>query len=596
MKFWSVSLLIIILQVISTARDFKGAEYRTKESFLYGRFEAKIKSPGKEGILCSLFTYYDGTGGISAWNEIDIEIMGRYNNQVQFNTITPNQINHVRHQCVDFDPSVDYHFYGFEWTPNYVAWFIDGVEVARQTGAHIQTLNRAQKLMMNLWNPTYSTWAGKWNPDLLPAFAYYDSVKYYSYTPGSGNSGTDNNFTLQWIDPMDSYNSTRWDRATHTFDGNNCDFVTNNITFQNNAMALCLTNSTDLGYMDITKPVPIYGRNDVDKVTLFFSEILDTVTALNKSNYIITGVTINSITIKENKRTVELNVSGTTPGLPYNVILRNIKDTFGNVMTTKSVSLINSIPFTFPIKINAGGTASMGYLPDQLWTDSTMYGYSEGSSSWFYNDIGNTTEDSIYKAERYGHSCYNIRVPNGSYNVKLMFAENYFTSAGLRVFDVFMQNKQVIYNLDIFQKVGKGNAYEFTQKNVIVTDGLLKINFAEDVDNALVNGIVVTQNATGLLNENYTPKEIELYQNYPNPFNGSTNFTFKLKKSEAVNLRIYNINGEKINSYTINGNEGNNSFYWNGIDNRGRKLSSGVYFYSLNGEAFNQTKKLIILN
>lgn len=449
---------------------------------------------------------------------------------------------------------------------------------------------------MNIWNPTSPNWAGRWNPDVLPAFAYYDSVKYYQYTPGSGNYGSGNNFTLGWIDPMDSFNTARWAAATHTFNGNNCDFITNNVVFKNSTMALCLTNATNVGFSDLTKPVPLWGRNDIKKITIYFSEVLDEVTSVNASNYILSGVTINSINLKEDKRTVELNVSGVIPGNSYNLIMWNIKDTSGNVMSSKALSLINSAPLAFPIKINAGGPASMGYLADKEFNETVEYGYLDGNSSIFSNPINNTTEDSIYQSERFGHGAYNIRVPNGSYKVKLMLNENYFTEAGKRTFDIYVQSKLAANDLDIFKMAGKDIAYDLIIDGVSVTDGLLQINFCEEINNAVLNGIVVTQNPTGVLDNKTMPEQIELYQNYPNPFNGATNFTFKLNKEESVNLRIYNINGEKISSYNFNGSAGENSFFWNARDNNGNKLTSGVYFYTLNGETFNQTKKLIILN
>lgn len=85
---------------------------------------------------------------------------------------------------------------------------------------------------MNIWNPQYENWAGKFYPESLPAFAFYDWVSYYTYTPGSGNYGTDNNFTFSWIDNFDSWDTTKWDKATHTFPGNNCDFIQENAVFQ----------------------------------------------------------------------------------------------------------------------------------------------------------------------------------------------------------------------------------------------------------------------------------------------------------------------------------------------------------------------------
>ncbi len=52
--------------------------------------------------------------------------------------------------------------------------------------------------MMNIWNPVYTNWVGNFNSLTLPCASIYDYVKYSSYTPGAGNYGTDNNFTLEW--------------------------------------------------------------------------------------------------------------------------------------------------------------------------------------------------------------------------------------------------------------------------------------------------------------------------------------------------------------------------------------------------------------
>ncbi|MDP3682899.1 MAG: family 16 glycosylhydrolase, partial [Ignavibacteria bacterium] len=198
-------LAFLLLFINSTsAKTYKGAEYRTKEAFTYGKFETRMKPAGKEGMLASFFTYHE-LGDGSYWNEIDIEILGRYTNDVQFNPITKGQVNHVRHELTAFNPAFDYHDYGFEWTPDYVAWFIDGKEVHRQTGDHIKTLDLPQKLMMNVWNPDYENWVGVWSDKVLPAFSYYDWVKYSAYTPGTGNYGTGNNFTVLWTDELDSF-------------------------------------------------------------------------------------------------------------------------------------------------------------------------------------------------------------------------------------------------------------------------------------------------------------------------------------------------------------------------------------------------------
>ncbi len=134
--FYKIIFIVILIFLFigdNSAKHYKGAEYRTIEAYTYGRFEINYKSMPIEGLLASFFTYRE-IEGVGDWNEIDLEILGRYDNEIQFNTITPGQVNQVRHHSVDFNPHTDYHTYAFEWTPEYVAWFIDGIEVYRQTG------------------------------------------------------------------------------------------------------------------------------------------------------------------------------------------------------------------------------------------------------------------------------------------------------------------------------------------------------------------------------------------------------------------------------------------------------------------------------
>ena len=431
-----IKILIFILLFIFSAqtnilsKDFKGAEYRTKLSYTYGRFEARIKSSYREGMLSSFFTYYDGGGGIGNWNEIDIEIMGRYFDNAQFNTITPNQTNHVAHKPMQTSPHQEYHTYAFEWTPEYVAWFIDGVEVLKQTGAHIQTLTLPQKIMMNIWNPAYESWAGILIPESLPAFAYYDWVSYYAYSPGSGSYGTGNNFLHDWTDNFDSWDTTRWDKATHTFNGNNCDFIHENAVFEDGKLILCLTNNTNIGYVDLQPPTLVWARASTNKVLVTFSEELDPATAENTSNYIIQGVTINSAALQQDLKSVELSVSGLIIPSTKSLVVMSMKDDseIPNTMSAKATSIIMPEALTFPIKINCGGPVALDYLADAGWTKNTEFGFLDGNSATYPStlQISGTDEDIIFQSDKYGMVTYKVRLPNDSYNVKLLFAEKYF--------------------------------------------------------------------------------------------------------------------------------------------------------------------------
>jgi beta-glucanase (GH16 family) len=598
-----ILLIIIFAQINILSRDYKGAEYRTKLSYTYGRFEVRMKSAFREGMLSSFFTYYDEGGGIGNWNEIDIEIMGRYFDNAQFNTITPNQTNHVAHKPMQTSPHQDYHTYAFEWTPEYVAWFIDGIEVIKQTGEHIQTLTLPQKIMMNIWNPLYENWAGVFNPDALPAFAYYDWVSYYAYTPGSGSYGTGNNFLHDWTDNFDSWDTTRWDKATHTFNGNNCDFIQENAVFDDGKLILCLTNNTNIGYVDLQPPALLWARASTNKVLVTFSEELDPSTAVNISNYIIQGVTINSATLQQDLKSVELSVSGLVIPSTKSLVVMSMKDDSAvpNTMSAKATSIIMPQTLTFPLKINCAGPAALDYLADTVWTKDTEFGFLDGTSANYPSSlqISGTDEDVIFQSDKYGMVTYKVRVPNGSYIVKLMFAEKYFNSSGNRIFDVYIEQNRVITDLDIYSQVGKNAAYIKQIVNVQVNDGVMDVQFAEKIDNALICGIVIIQISTGLLDEenDIELKSFKVEQNYPNPFNGKTIINYSLTTADNLSFELYNILGEQVYfrdlGYTQSGSY---QFQLDTAALSSSPLTSGIYFYVFVGSNKRETRKFVLLN
>ena len=98
--------VLIAIASLGISQQYFGGELRTKESFLYGRFEARFKSAQGDGLVSSFFTYQDELiNGSHIWNEIDIEVLGRWENIVNMNTITPGQSSHLRESYIkDFAP------------------------------------------------------------------------------------------------------------------------------------------------------------------------------------------------------------------------------------------------------------------------------------------------------------------------------------------------------------------------------------------------------------------------------------------------------------------------------------------------------------
>jgi photosystem II stability/assembly factor-like uncharacterized protein len=110
-------------------------------------------------------------------------------------------------------------------------------------------------------------------------------------------------------------------------------------------------------------------------------------------------------------------------------------------------------------------------------------------------------------------------------------------------------------------------------------------------------GIYVTEIITSISNNTLTkPIDFHLMQNYPNPFNPGTNIEYELPNCCDVLLEIFNIQGEKVKTL-VNKNQssGKYSIYWDGKDDKGHQISSGVYFYNLYSKGATISKKMIFL-
>ncbi len=102
------------------------------------------------------------------------------------------------------------------------------------------------------------------------------------------------------------------------------------------------------------------------------------------------------------------------------------------------------------------------------------------------------------------------------------------------------------------------------------------------------------------INRGLIPKEYSLAQNYPNPFNANTQITFALPKSGNTILEIYNVLGQKVSTlFNEYMSAGTKTVNWDGRDDQGTGVPSGIYFYRLtskNGpDQFIQTKKMMVI-
>ncbi|HEX2982436.1 MAG TPA: T9SS type A sorting domain-containing protein, partial [Ignavibacteriales bacterium] len=97
--------------------------------------------------------------------------------------------------------------------------------------------------------------------------------------------------------------------------------------------------------------------------------------------------------------------------------------------------------------------------------------------------------------------------------------------------------------------------------------------------------------------DNSVPTEFKLANNYPNPFNPSTRINYSVPKAANVSIAVYNILGKRIATLTNRPhNPGNYSVTWNGTNDEGLKVSSGIYFYTLTSDnSVSIIKKMILM-
>ncbi len=125
-----------------------------------------------------------------------------------------------------------------------------------------------------------------------------------------------------------------------------------------------------------------------------------------------------------------------------------------------------------------------------------------------------------------------------------------------------------------FQQYGydsmTSDGFAFDQIHIYSTGGGSK----EEVNNQLVTAIT----------------------NSPNPFNPETMISFSIMQESEVELSVYNVKGQKIRILANNNfQQGNHSILWDGKDEAGQPVSSGVYFYKLDVNGKTETVKKCLL-
>lgn len=127
--------------------NYLSGEYRTTEKYGYGYYECSMMPIKADGVDTGFFMYTGPSDG-DPWDEIDFEFLGYDTTKVQLNYYTNGVGGHEYMLDLGFDASEGYHTYGFDWQPDHITWYVDGV--ARYTATEDLPTNPG-RIMVNAW-------------------------------------------------------------------------------------------------------------------------------------------------------------------------------------------------------------------------------------------------------------------------------------------------------------------------------------------------------------------------------------------------------------------------------------------------------------
>ncbi|MFA8344373.1 MAG: T9SS type A sorting domain-containing protein [Rhodothermaceae bacterium] len=287
----------------------------------------------------------------------------------------------------------------------------------------------------------------------------------------------------------------------------------------------------------------------------------------------ITGDEYTAVSCSRNNSVVYLAISGT--GKPKIVRYDNAKVATSSALIKELTSSVSGANIS-SIAINPENSSEILVVVSNYKTKSIFHSIDAGNT--FTEVEGNLGGDS-------GPSVRAAEIVVGSAGVQYLVG----TSIGL------FSTYEVKQNLTNWTKIAEeqiGSAVVSSIKSR-VSDNKVAVGthgrgaFIGIYDPSIIVGIDDVEN---------TPKGFVLSQNYPNPFNPSTTIKYTLPQEANVVVEIFNINGQRITKLVDETQSaGEHKVVWNSVNDRGSKVSSGIYFYRIKAGDFVQTRKMSLL-
>lgn len=256
MKKYFIFLFLSYTFLSFSQRNYTAGEIQSKAEVTYGRFEIMMYSSDVSGTTSTFFMWKNGgETATSRWNELDIETFGKSADSWQSNPIweynaTDTDTKRWEETHNGLPIANTWVKFTLEWTPNYIAWFNNDIEVRRIVkGENVPASHHrynngnsddpvgyiadAMRMAFNHWATFPGTWLGAWNENDLPSYQFVDWLTYQKWN-GTGFDAVSTRYDFNALTEV----TNNFTISTHTFTENQCQFSTKAVGVTNGYMWL----------------------------------------------------------------------------------------------------------------------------------------------------------------------------------------------------------------------------------------------------------------------------------------------------------------------------------------------------------------------
>ncbi len=235
----------------------------------------------------------------------------------------------------------------------------------------------------------------------------------------------------------------------------------------------------------------------------------------------------------------------------------------------------------YDIALDQNGYPHVVWRQSTPLIDSTLYSYFDGDT-WIEPQAINKDKDSYYQ----------VVAVDSLDNIHIIVREK--TSYGYQLVHYF--NNSINWEKKSIDSAGQS----LSDSKLLVNQNKLKVIYDKCIESGDTNNNIMFSKydiVTNTFRISSEANKFNISQNYPNPFKDYTVINFSVNKNGYTSLKIFNLKGRLIKILVNdNKNKGDYSVIWDGTDQKGNKVTSGIYLYRLQVDKYCMTRSLIITN